>query len=100
MRNLYLAIDVGTGGIRAALVDRAGHILKICHKEHEQIVSQFGWSEQRPADWWQGTVDTVQEVVRSIDVATDRIVAMCTCGQMHGAVLIDFWGSGIDLYIQ
>lgn len=92
MRNLYLAIDVGTGGIRAALVDQAGHILKICHKEHEQIVSQFGWSEQRPADWWHGTVETVREVVGTIDGATDRIVAICACGQMHGAVLIDEHG--------
>ena len=53
-RDLYLAIDVGTGGLRAALVGRDGRILALSHREHEQIVPQFGWSEQRPADWWAG----------------------------------------------
>lgn len=54
MRDLYLAIDVGTGSLRAALVDRRGAILAMSNREHEQIVPQFGWSEQRPADWWAG----------------------------------------------
>ena len=52
MRDLYLAIDVGTGSIRSALVDRCGAILALASREHEQIVPRFGWSEQRPADWW------------------------------------------------
>lgn len=89
MRDLYLAIDVGTGGIRAALVDKSGHILKICHREHEQIVPHFGWSEQRPADWWHGTIETVREVIHTVDGAADRVAGICTCGQMHGSVLID-----------
>lgn len=92
MRNLYLAIDVGTGGIRAALIDQAGYILKICHKEHEQFVPQFGWSEQRPEDWWNGTVETIRQVVNAIDGAADRVAAICACGQMHGSVLIDEHG--------
>jgi len=89
MRDLYLAIDVGTGSIRAALVDQYGAILKICHREHEQIVPQFGWSEQRPADWWLGAIETVKDVIQSVDGAARRISALCTCGQMHGSVLID-----------
>ncbi len=89
MRDLYLAIDVGTGSVRAALVDQTGNILKISSKEHEQIVPQFGWSEQRPSDWWNGTIETVQDVVNSIDNAKHRVSAICCCGQMHGSVLID-----------
>ena len=53
-RDLALSIDVGTGSARAALVDGGGRILAIAAREHEQIVPQFGWSEQRPADWWAG----------------------------------------------
>ena len=43
-RDLHLAIDVGTGSIRAALVDQRGHILAIDQREHEQIVPHHGWS--------------------------------------------------------
>lgn len=89
MRDLYLAIDVGTGGLRSALVDRNGRILAFAHKEHEQIVPQFGWSEQRPTEWWNGTVETIRTVLGKIDNAAARIAAICACGQMHGTVLID-----------
>lgn len=89
MRDLYLAIDVGTGSIRAALVDRTGAILAIANREHEQIVPQFGWSEQRPADWWAGTVETIHEVLTKAENAPARVAALCACGQMHGTVLID-----------
>ncbi|MCD1636411.1 pentose kinase [Martelella mediterranea] len=89
MRDLYLAIDVGTGGLRSALVDRTGRILAFSHKEHEQIVPRFGWSEQRPADWWEGTCATIGEVLEKVDNAADRVAAICACGQMHGSVLID-----------
>ena len=88
-RDLFLAIDVGTGGLRAALVDRQGRILAFSHREHEQIVPRFGWSEQRPADWWAGTQATIREVSGKVDGAPGRIAAICACGQMHGSVLID-----------
>ena len=89
VRDLFLAIDVGTGGIRSALVDHDGKILKICHKEHEQIVPRYGWSEQRPSDWWAGTVETINQVLAKVDDAPKRVAAICACGQMHGAVLVN-----------
>lgn len=88
-RDLYLSIDVGTGGIRAALVDRQGRILAFSHQAHEQIVPQYGWSEQRPADWWTGVQATIRSVVGKVEKASDRVAAICACGQMHGSVLID-----------
>jgi len=89
MLDLYLAVDVGTGGLRSALLDAHGKILAYSHKEHDQIVPQFGWSEQRPMDWWQGTLDTIHDVLAKVDDASHRIAAICCCGQMHGTVLID-----------
>lgn len=89
MRDLYLAIDVGTGSLRAALVDRTGQILAFANREHDQIVPQHGWSEQRPRDWWTGTVESIREVLGKVDNAPNRVAAICACGQMHGSVLID-----------
>lgn len=89
MRDLYLAIDVGTGGLRAALVRRDGRAVAFSYREHEQIVRHFGWSEQRPADWWAGTRIAIREVLTKVETASARVAAICTCGQMHGAVLID-----------
>ncbi|MBM3565185.1 MAG: pentose kinase, partial [Alphaproteobacteria bacterium] len=88
IRDLYLCIDVGTGSVRSALVDAQGHILFIASREHEQIVPAYGWSEQRPADWWTGVAHTIRQIFDTHGDARARIVAVCACGQMHGTVLI------------
>ncbi len=87
--DVFLTIDVGTGSVRAALVDRRGKVLTVAAREHEQIVPQFGWSEQRPADWWSGVVAAIGEVLAKQPDARSRISAVSACGQMHGTVLVD-----------
>ncbi|MEM0936265.1 MAG: FGGY family carbohydrate kinase [Pseudomonadota bacterium] len=89
MRDLFLAIDVGTGSIRAGLVDRRGQIVALSAQPHEQIVPQHGWSEQRPAEWWDGTVGAVRDVLDKVDGGAGRVAAVAACGQMHGTVLVD-----------
>lgn len=93
MQDLYLAIDVGTGGLRSALVDVSGKIHAFSYKEHDQIVPRYGWSEQRPRDWWTGTVKTIRKVTEKVHNSSARITAICACGQMHGSVLIDSEGN-------
>ena len=87
--DLFLAIDVGTGSVRAALVDLSGKILHIASREHDQIVPAFGWSEQRPLDWWDGAKTSVAAVLGKIDGAASRVAMICVCGQMHGTVMLD-----------
>jgi len=86
---LTLAIDVGTGSVRAALVDGGGRIVTIAAREHDQIVPRFGWAEQRPADWWAGVVATIRTVLADVPDAKERISVVVACGQMHGTVLVD-----------
>src|SRR3569833_2137383 len=92
-RDVTLAIDVGTGSARAALVDRSGRILHIASREYAQIVPSFGWAEQRPDDWWNGVVHSIRAVMADMEDAADRIAAICACGQMHGTVLGDEAGA-------
>ena len=90
--DLFLAIDVGTGSVRSALVDAQGKILAFEAKEHAQIVPRPGWAEQRPRQWWEGAVETTRAVLQSLSGAADRIAAVAACGQMHATVLIDSEG--------
>jgi xylulokinase len=87
--NLVLAIDIGTGSVRAAAVDDGGRILHIARTEQEQIVPTFGWSEQRAEDWWDGTVKAVRATLDALGPDRARIAAVVACGQMHGTVLVD-----------
>ncbi|MFM2087976.1 MAG: hypothetical protein RLZZ237_2845 [Pseudomonadota bacterium] len=88
-QELTLAIDVGTGSVRAALVDASGRVLSIAAHEHDQIVPAFGWSEQRPQDWWNGMVSAVRTVLQAVPGARERIAMVAACGQMHATVLVD-----------
>ena len=87
-----LAIDVGTGSVRAALLDLHGRALAFKAREHEQIVPGFGLAEQRPADWWEGAAQSIRGVLDAVEGAADRVLAIAACGQMHGTVLIDSAG--------
>lgn len=92
-RELFLAIDVGTGSVRAALIDVTGKILELASREHDQIVPEFGWAEQRPVDWWEGARASVKTVLDRVGGAREHISAICVCGQMHGLVLLDAHGA-------
>ncbi len=87
--DLLLSVDVGTGSVRAALLTLTGRTVAFAAREHEQLVPRFGWSEQRPLDWWEGVVATVREVFDREPDAARRVAAVAVCGQMHGTVLVD-----------
>lgn len=85
---LTLAIDVGTGSTRAALVDGGGRILAIAAREYEQLVPAFGWAEQRAEDWWSAAQASIHAVLQQVERAAARVAVVVACGQMHGTVLL------------
>jgi xylulokinase len=88
-KDLTLSIDVGTGSVRAALVDGRGAIVAIEAVEQRQIVPAFGWAEQSVEGWWSGVAQAIRAALAKTPDAAHRISAICACGQMHGAVLVD-----------
>ena len=83
-----LGIDVGTGGTRAVLVDRAGAIAASATCEHVPFASPHtGWAEQDPHDWWKAAGSAIQQVLSRVESPTIACVGLA--GQMHGAVLLD-----------
>ena len=87
---MFLGIDVGTGGTRALLIDRAGTVLASHSSDHPAISSpHIGWAEQNPEDWWQAAQIAIRAVVAQ---ATAPIEAVALTGQMHGCVMLDEHG--------
>jgi xylulokinase len=88
---LILTLDVGTGSVRAGLIDFTGTMQGLAAIAHETFYPRHGWVEQRPEDWWHGAKQAIRSVTAD-DSVMGRIAAVICCGQMHAPVLVDASG--------
>ncbi len=88
-RRCVLGLDLGTGALKAALVDRlTGEIVALASVEHSTHYPEPGAAEQTPDDWWRGAIAAVRGLAaQTADVVT--IEGIGITGQMHGTVLLD-----------
>lgn len=84
---LYIGIDLGTSAVKLLLMDGAGQIKKIVSKEYPIYFPHPGWSEQKPEDWFTGTMDGLKELLDGC--AKDQVAGISFGGQMHGLVILD-----------
>ena len=83
----YIGIDLGTSAVKLLLVDEGGSILRSVSREYPLYFPQPGWSEQNPADWWNGCLDGLEELLRDVDKT--QLAGIGVGGQMHGLVALD-----------
>src|SRR5580692_5351966 len=91
---MILGVDVGTGGTRAVLIDRAGRLLASEASEHAPIQSaHIGWAEQDPEDWWRAAREAIAGAMAASELTGAEIEAVGLTGQMHGCVMLDAEGN-------
>ena len=85
----YLGLDIGTSGVKAILIDRAGRpIGEATAKSVEPVRPHPGWSEQNPADWWAACQQAVDALGKSHPSELAEVRGIGLSGHMHGAVLL------------
>ena len=84
-----IGIDLGTSAVKALLVDREGRVKGEASRSYPLIHEHSGWSEQKPEDWVDGTLDALLELLDSSGVSGGQIEGISFSGQMHGLVLLD-----------
>ncbi|MCF2706074.1 xylulose kinase [Arcanobacterium haemolyticum] len=90
---LLLGIDVGTGGVRVALVTPDGKMEATASVTVETATPRPAWAEQNPEDWWNALKEALPQVLSQVDV--DRIVGMSVDGT--SATLVACNKSGVPL---
>ncbi len=88
-----VGIDPGTSGVKCLVMDDKGKVVKSVTKEYPLYTPKPAWSEQDPADWWNGTKNALKEMLEGVD--KEKIVAVGFSGQMHGLVPLDEAGQVI-----
>ena len=89
---LFLGIDISTTSAKALLIDGRGQAAGIGSTDLPLYTPQPLWSEQDPADWWQGAVQSIRQALSQAGVGGEAVQAVGLTGQMHGLVLLDASG--------
>jgi len=85
----YLGIDIGTSGVKALLIDRAGKpVGEATAKAIEPTRPHPGWSEQNPSDWWNATLEAMDRLAKAHPREMSAVRGIGLAGHMHGAVLL------------
>src|ERR687898_1635165 len=83
--SVLVGLDVGTGGARAVAVDGSGEVVAEASSEYPLYTPRPGWTEQDPADWWEGA----REVLGKVASEAGEVGSIGLTGQMHGSVFLD-----------
>ncbi|WP_213302595.1 xylulokinase [Paraburkholderia sacchari] len=92
---MFIGIDLGTSGVKAVLLERAGDVIASASAALAVSRPQPRWSEQAPGDWWRATRTALRELldeVRRNGIDPAGIEALGLTGQMHGATLLNAKG--------
>jgi xylulokinase len=97
-----LALDLGTGSVKAALVDDDLRVLAVTSRPYAVRAPQPGAAETEPAAWEAAVTEAVGEVLagglpggRGRGPRADPLTAVGLCGQMHGVVLLGADGAAL-----
>ncbi|MBO7096585.1 MAG: xylulokinase [Lachnospiraceae bacterium] len=83
----YIGIDLGTSAVKLLLMDSDGKILNIVSKEYPLFFPHPGWSEQKPEDWYEQSIEGLKELTKDFDKS--KVAGISFGGQMHGLVILD-----------
>jgi len=84
--SVLVGLDVGTGGARAVTINEPGEIVAEASSEYPLHSPRPGWTEQDPADWWEGAKGVLKKVATETG---EQISGIGLTGQMHGSVFLD-----------
>lgn len=84
---LYIGVDLGTSAVKLLLMDQEGQIKKIVSKEYPLFFPHPGWSEQRPEDWFEKSMEGIKELTATCN--KQEVAGISFGGQMHGLVALD-----------
>lgn len=71
-----LAIDAGTTGVTALVVDQDGSITARAYQEFAQHFPHPGWVEHTPEEIWQATLEATRDVLTRCDASALRAVGI------------------------
>lgn len=92
MSELFMGVDIGTTGVRAAIFNREGRQLGYSYREYPMRADTRGKAELEPDGVFGAFLEVVREAVEENNCSRD-IEAIGICSQMHSLVAVDDRGN-------
>ncbi|MBK9782179.1 MAG: FGGY-family carbohydrate kinase [Anaerolineales bacterium] len=90
---LILAIDLGTSGMKVALISVSGKVLGWEAEPVRLILTPDGGAEQSPEEWWQAFLSAAGRLMKKNHGA--NVIAVCASTQGEGTVAVDKDGNAL-----
>ncbi len=92
---LILAIDLGTSGMKVALITVSGKVLGWESEPVRLIITPDGGAEQSPEEWWQAFLSAAGRLIKRIQDASKCDRMCCASTQGEGTVAVDKDGNAL-----
>ena len=90
-----LAVDLGTGGPKVAVLSATGHVAAHAFESVGIDMSHDGGAEQSPRAWWDAIVSSARRALADSGVAPEQVVGVGCTSQWMGTVPVDDEGQAI-----
>ena len=90
-----LAVDLGTGGPKVALLSATGRIAAHSFEPVGVTLTDDGGAEQSPQAWWDAIVSSARRAVADSGVSPERVAGVGCTSQWSGTVAVDDAGDAI-----
>ena len=84
-----MGLDISTTSAKALIINAAGEVIAVGSAPQPISQPKPLWSEQNPADWWDGMKQSIRAALAESGLQGGDISAIGLTGQMHGLVLLD-----------
>ena len=92
---LILAIDLGTSGMKVALISVSGKVLGWEAEPVRLILTPDGGAEQSPEEWWQAFLSAAGRLMKQTQASGQNVIAVCASTQGEGTVAVDKDGNAL-----
>jgi xylulokinase len=92
---LILAIDLGTSGMKVALITVSGKVVGWEAEPVRLIITPDGGAEQSPDEWWQAFLSAAGRLIKRNQDAGQNVIAVCASTQGEGTVVVDKEGNAL-----
>ena len=90
-----LAVDLGTSGMKVALITVSGKVIGWESEPVQLIITADGGAEQSPDEWWQAFLSAAGRLMKQNQAAGQNVIAVCASTQGEGTVAVDKEGNAL-----